>query len=124
MAIASDLMGLGLPGPLARYLSFDNLAVTATGTSSTDAYALGATVSFVTLTTASSQTGVKFHADTPLMRPIFVTNPTSTTGIVYPSAGASLNGGTATTAGQNLAQNKTAIYIRVSSTVWVSILTA
>lgn len=97
MAIASDLMGLGLPGPLAQYLSFDNLAVTATGTSATNAYALGPDVSFVTLTTASSQTGVKFHANTPLLRPIVITNPTSTTGIVYPSTSGTLNGGTATT---------------------------
>ncbi|MBS0172963.1 MAG: hypothetical protein JSR64_02875 [Nitrospira sp.] len=124
MAIASDLMGLGLPGPLAQYLSFNNLAVTTTGTSATDAYALGPDVSFVTLTTASSQTGVKFHANTPLLRPIIITNPTSTTGIVYPSTSGTLNGGTATTGGQNLAQNKTAVYFRVSANVWVSILTA
>jgi len=124
MALTADLMGIGLPGPLARYLGYANLAVTTTGTSSTDAYALGPDVSFITLSTAGSQTGAVFHANTPLMRPIIVTNPTATTGIIYPSTGASLNGGTATTAGQNIAQNKTAIYIRVSSTVWVSILTA
>ena len=123
MASSSDLMGLGLPGPLATYLAYDNTAVTTTGTSSTDAVTLGAGVTFVTLTTASSQTGAKFNANTPLMRPIIITNPTSTTAVIYPSTSGQLNGGTATTGGQNLAQNKTAIYIRVSANVYVSILT-
>ncbi len=124
MASTSDLVGLGLPAPLATFLGYSPTTVVTAGTSATDATALGPDVGFVVLTTASSQTGAKLHASYPIGRPLIITNPTSTTGIIYPPTSGTINGGTATSGGQNLAVNKTAVYIRQTSTAWVSILTA
>ena len=124
MAKQTDLMGLGMPGALARYIGDEVTAVTAAGTAASTATEIGLQATFVVVTTASSQTGVKLNSATPLLRPITIVSPASDTAIVYPPTSGTINGGTATSGGQNVAQNKTAIYIRYSSTAWVSILTA
>lgn len=124
-ALASDLVGLGVAGPLARYLGLSApTTVVAAGTTAAGATAINPQLTFVIADTATSQTGLSLPADAPIGRPIWITNPDSDTAVIYPSSGASLNGGTVTTAGQNLAQNKTAIYIRQTTAKWLSILTA
>ncbi len=122
MSTVSDLMGLGFPGPLAGAEGFSPQALTTTGTSSTTAAAI--TGSAVVLATAGSQTGAILPATWPLWKPIVITCPTATTAIVYPDSGGTLNGGTATSGGQNLAQTKTMIVFKVASLTWVSVLTA
>lgn len=130
MALASDLMNLGLPGPIANLIGDTPSTLVTTGTTAATAAAIRS--NFVVLTTAGSQTGALLPAASasggmPGGSPsdiITVTNPTATTGIVYPEVGGTLNGGTVTTGGQNLAQNKTAVFIRVAALTWVSILTA
>jgi hypothetical protein len=123
MGKTSDLMGLGMPGPLAANLGYDDVTVVAAGTTAATATEIGLQASFVTVDTATSQTGVKLNASTPLFKPIIITSPDSDTAIVYPPTSGTINGGTATTGGQNLAQNKTAMYIRQTAVKWVSILT-
>ncbi len=122
MSATTDLMAFGMPGPLAILEGLTKSTLVTTGTSATTAAAIRSNL--VVLTTAGSQTGAILPATASIGDFIYITNPTSTTGIIYPDSGGTLNGGTVTTGGQNLAQNKTAIYIKVASLTWVSILTA
>lgn len=122
MSTVADLMGLGMPGALASRLGFTPTTLTTTGTSATTAAAI--TTKLTILTTASSQTGAILPATASLGGIFIVTNPTATTGIVYPDSGGTINGGTATTGGQNIAQNKTIIFVKVAALTWVSVLTA
>lgn len=122
MSTVADLMGLGMPGALASRLGFTPTTLTTTGTSATTAAAIQTKLTI--LTTASSQTGAILPAAASLGGIFIVTNPTATTGIVYPDSGGTINGGTATTGGQNIAQNKTIIFIKVANLTWVSVLTA
>ena len=124
MASTADLVGLGMPGPQATFLGYTPTAITAAGTSSTTATEIGKDVGFVVITTASSQTGVRLHASTPIGRPIFFSCPTSDSAVIFPPASGQINGGTATTGGLTLAQNKVALFIRQTTTLWLSILTA
>lgn len=121
-ASASDLAALGVPPEQAKRIG-DILATVVTAGTTAAAATAAPAASFLVLTTAGSQTGVVLPSHNAL-RTVIVTNPTATTGIVYPPVGATLNGGTATTGGQNLAQNKTLIVFYVTPTVLVSILTA
>jgi|SRR6185436_13403075 len=122
MSLATDLIGLGFNPSAADLEGFTQQTLTTTGTSATTAAAIRG--SAVSLTTAGSQTGAILPSTWPLWKPIIVTATTATTAIVYPHSGAQLNGGTATTGGQNLAQNKTTMFIRTGDLLWVSILTA
>jgi hypothetical protein len=123
MANTLDLMlGAGMPAAQANALGLTKSSLTTTGTTAATAALIRSNL--VVLTTAGSQTGALLPSTASIGDFVIVTNPTATTGIVYPDSGATLNGGTATTGGQNLAQNKTAMYIKVAALTWVSILTA
>lgn len=123
MASVSDLVGLGLPPKLAQAIGYSPTTVVAAGTTAATATEIGPDVGFVVADTGSSLTGLKLNASYPLGRPLIITNPDSDTAIIYPPTSGTINGGTATTGGQNLAQNKTAIYIRQTDVKWVSVLT-
>lgn len=122
MSATSDLMSFGMPGPLAILEGLTKSTLVTTGTTAAAAALMRSNL--VVLTTAASQTGALLPATASIGDFIYVSNPTATTGIVYPDSGGTLNGGTATTGGQNLAQNKSALFIKVASLTWVSILTA
>lgn len=121
-ASANDLMQLGMPFELAKRVGDVPATVVTAGTTAAAATVAPA-AGFITLTTAGSQTGIVLPSHNA-GRTCVITNPTATTGVVFPPVGATLNGGTATTGGQNLAQNKTMIVWYASPTVLVSILTA
>lgn len=123
MAKDTDLIGLGMAPALGALDGYQIGAVTAAGTSSTTATDLG-TNSLVAITTASSQTGVRLNASTPLGKPIVVNCLTSDSAVVFPPANGTINGGTATTGGLTVAQTKTAIFWRNDATKWFAILTA
>ena len=120
MCQPSDLMGLGMAPGSAAQLGFTPSAVTTTGTSSGGAYALDPSQDLISLTTASSQTGAILSTNTRLGDVIVVNNSTSTTGVIYPSSGATINAASS----YNLVQNKTAIIVRYSTTLYFAILTA
>lgn len=113
MATASDLAGLGTPGPLAGLLGITPTALTGTGTTSGTAVTIQPSATFVNLTTAGSQTGAIFSTDMPLGVPYFVLVTSSTTGVVYPPSGATFLNGSSV----NVAQYKMAMFIRYSATV-------
>lgn len=118
MAQISDLMGLGLPGPLASRLGSNVMALTTTGTSSGTAATINA--SLQRLDTAGSQTGAIFPTSMPLAKIFVLFNPGATSAVLYPMSGATINGASSLT----LAQNKTVAVMRYSATVLVSVLTA
>lgn len=114
MTKPTDLMGLGLAAALAEALGFESSAVTCAGTAAGTATQIP--TNLAQLTAASSQTGAKLP-DT--YGPVVLNTVSSTSAVVYPPSG-TINGAASLT----LAQNKTAIFFRYSSTLWFSILTA
>jgi len=84
----------------------DLSAITTAGTAASTAVLLTGGINI--LTTASSQTGGILP--TKAVGTIVVRNSTATTGIIYPPTLGSINGGTVTTGGFNLAQNKLAVF--------------
>jgi len=120
MTIPGDYMGLGMAPGLAAQIGFTPSAVTTTGTSSGTAYALDPSQDLISLTTASSQTGAILSTNTRLGDVIVVNNSASTTGVIYPSSGATINAASS----YSVAQNKTALIVRYSTTLYFAILTS
>lgn len=118
MATINDLMGLGMPGPLASRLGSNIAAITCAGTSAGTATTINA--SLAQLTAASSQTGAIFPTTMSLAKIFIINTVSSTSAVLYPPSGATINGAASLT----LAQNKTVAVIRYSSTILVAILTA
>ena len=114
MSTIADLMGLGMPGPLAGRLGNTPTALTTTGTDSAHAAAI---INHVTmLTTAGSQTGAILPTSASLGAPFYVTNLTSTGAVIYPPSGCTFN--TSASTSYSMAQYNTATFIRTSSTVF------
>lgn len=122
MATTQELMGLGMPGPLAAIIGNTPMTVTGTGT----AQAGGATLrSMSSLVTSSGQTAFTIPANASISRLFFVFNPSATTALIYPPVGVSASiGGGAADAAFSLVQNKSAIIWRFSTTVFGAVLTA
>jgi len=121
MSTVADLMGVGMPGAQANRLGNTPTTQAGAGTA-----AAGATLiqgHLTNATTASSQTAFIFNAAASLGAPFWFFNSSATTALVYPPSGGNFNGGT-TDASFSVAQNKLAVFIRISSTAWASILTA
>lgn len=118
MATSSDLMGLSIPPGAAGLLGLNPSAVTCAGTTSGTATAI--TTALSNLTAASSETGAILPASMPLGTPYVVNTTSSTSAVVYPPSGATINGASSLT----VAQNKTAVFYRYSATLIFSVLTA
>lgn len=123
MASTKDLAGLGMSAQLASYVGFEPEAVTAAGTATGTATVLRANAGFINVTTAGSADGIRFNDAWPLGRPVFIVNPNATTANIYPPTGGNINGGL-TDGAITLAQNKVRLFIRYSTTLCYSILTA
>jgi hypothetical protein len=122
MSKAADLMGIGFSWPQAQNLGYNNIAITAAGSTSTDATACDPQNS-VFVMTATGADGIRMSTSVPLLRPIIVVNTSGSTGKVYPFTGGNFNGGS-TDAGISVATQKSMFIMRVSSTSWISILSA
>ena len=120
MSTIQDLMGLGLPGPLANRLGNSITALTTTGTDA--AHAAAITNHVTVLTTAGSQTGAILPTSMSLGAPFYVTNPAATTGIVYPPTGCTFT--TSASTSYSMAQYNSAIFIRLTSTTVMVIASA
>lgn len=118
MATTQDFMGLGTPAAVASLLGYNPTSLTCTGTSAGTAAAI--TSKLVNLTAASSQTGAILPSGLTLGSRSYVACTSSTSAVLYPPTGATINGASSLT----IAQNKTAEIIRFSSTIFFSILTA
>jgi len=122
MARPEDLMGLGMPGPLAQLEGF-TIPTAVAGATTAQATATLLTGSINLITTAASQTAVRLPSDTALAVPIMVYNSTSTAALVFPPTGGNINEA-ATNASFSVAQAKTTTFWRVSTTKWIAVLSA
>jgi hypothetical protein len=122
MAKAADLMGVGFSGAQAQALGFANKAITAAGTTSTDATVCDAQNTVFTMT-ASGSDGIRMSASAPLLTPIVVANSAAGNGKVYPHTGGTVNSGS-TDAGETCNATTVQWWMRVSSTAWIAILGA
>lgn len=122
--LATDMMGVGMPSEFASREGWPGTsAVSAAGTTATDATALLKAQRFVLLTATGSD-GVKLPSDAELMVPYVVYNSSGSTGKVYPPTSGTLNGGTASSGSLSLTTLKLATFWRYSSTGWIFTLTA
>ncbi len=120
MPTGDDLIGLGMPNMLAATLGNGPSVLTTTGTAQTTA----ATIKShnVELTTAGSQTGAILPSTAKIGTLYYISNPTSTSGVVYVPVGHYLNG--SQNAGLTVAQNKGAILWQYKASYWTSIINA
>lgn len=129
MPLLTDLIGLGMPPEQATKVATPTLdalpvepvsaAVTAAGTTITDATLLTAAANNVS--TVAASTGVKLNSDTPLGRTVVIRNGGASDLKLYPhSATGQINGTTAGAAVTLTTLNKQiATCTRVSSTLWL-----
>jgi len=122
--LAADLGQVGLNMQAAEVLGFSALTTIAgVGTAQSGGAAIPRYVNNVLATTSSGQTALVLPSNAPLEYPYFVTNSSSTTALVFPPSGGAINAA-AGDASVNVAQNLARIFIRKSSTRWVSFLAA
>lgn len=119
----NDLAGLGVPDEVAKRIGQTWTTVAGVGTAQTGGAALPAQVKAVVGTTSSGQTAFVLSSSLGLGEPYWFHNSSATTALVYPPSGGAIQGGS-TDASFSVAQNKTAIFNRRSSTAWVAVLTA
>lgn len=114
MSAAKDLIGLGFPAAQAGSLGFSApAAVTAAGTTTTDATVLAIAQNNVQMT-GTTNDGIRLNTNTPLMVP-YVLAAVSGATKVYPPTGAAFNGLSANAA-ISVPANKAAIILRYSTT--------
>lgn len=122
MTRALDMMSLGFSWPQAQALGLQNKAITAAGTTSTDATVCDAQNSFFVMT-ASGADGIRMSSSAPLLTPIIVANTAAGNGKVYPHTGGKVNSGS-TDAGETINATTVQIWIRYDSTNWAAVLGA
>lgn len=121
MALAKQMMGGGLSAEAAKAINGSVAsALTATGTSQSDALALDAAINI--LGTVASGTGVKLPS-VEVSDEIEVYNGGANTLTVYPDSGAQINSLSAN-GGVGLATNTAIRFRRVSATRWIGFLSA
>jgi len=120
MAKADDLVGLGLPSPLANVLGNQDSIVTCAGTSQATATLIK--TPNIELSAASSQTGAILNTTFLVGEEVYCFCSSSTAAFIYPPVGATLNG--TLNGSLSLAQNKAAFLIQYKKGFWSSNLTA
>jgi hypothetical protein len=130
MPILEDLMGLGMPGEHASVLSTNTLsssptyaassALTASGTTITDALTL---TSFVNLVgTAAASSGVRLPITCPVGQTVYIANNGANAVRVYAQSSQTINTSIAGTTGVSVATTQAVQCIRQSATNWILLL--
>lgn len=123
MPLSKDFIGVGMPAAFSRLEGYNPaVAVTAAGTTTTDATLLLLAQNWA-LMTATGSDGVRLPAGTAQLRPHVVSNVSASTGLVYPPTGGNFTGGT-TDAAISVPARKTILCWRYSSTGWAYNLSA
>lgn len=119
MSLQKNLMGHGLPGPLAQALGFADevTSLAAAGTTNADATQLTGGVN--QLATCASNAGVILPSGTGMAA---VINNGVGTCLVYPGTAKQINNGTATTGGYSVAAGKTALFVSAGGSRWIATL--
>lgn len=121
MALVKDLCGVGIQAEAAQRLGFNVASIAATGSSTTDATAIGKWETLTLVTPTGGSQGVRLPADAELGVPYVIANVTSTAALIYPPTSGQINGDTATTGTVPLTARGTTICIRATNTNWVAI---
>lgn len=121
MAIVTDLMGLGMPGPLATLLG--NTPGTLAGAGTTQAAGTLISSSMAKLTTTGGATAFTFRSTTTISRLFFLYNSSATTALIYPPSGGTIVG-LSQDAAFSLAQNKSVLIWHFDLNTYVANLTA
>lgn len=122
MSVTQRLMGSGFSALQATNVIGDfNSALTATGSTQTDALLLSAVNS--EFTTVASGTGARLPASLSPGDQFTVYNGGANALLVYPPTGESIQSGAAN-AGFSVAANKPAMFIKRSNTAWAAVLSA
>ena len=122
MTAAKDLMGLGFAWPAAQAEGYSSVAITAAGTTVADATACDGQNS-VFIMTATGSDGIRMSTSAPLFKPILVVNTSASTGKVYAFTGGNFDGGS-TDAAISVLTHSAMLIMRISTTLWISILSA
>lgn len=121
MALVGNLVQLGIQAEAAKRLGFTVASVTATGSSASDAAAIGKAATLVKVDTTGASQGVKLPSDAELGVPYVLGNISSTAALIYPPTSGQINGDTASTGTVPLTARGTTMCIRVDSVNWVAI---
>lgn len=122
MSIISDLMGLGMPAPLAARLGNTPATLTSTGTTQATAATI---TTHLTIVSGASDAGAIFATGASIGTPFYVTVATGSTyatAKIYCPVSGTMNSGA--NGSVSLATGKTALFIQTAQSVWFSILTA
>lgn len=124
MALAVDLMGVGLPQEQASRIGLSNATTLAgVGTAQSGGKAIPASVTNVVATTDTGQTAFVLPSAAELFLPYLVRNSSSTAALVFPQTSGYINAASQN-ASVSIAQNLARIFIRVSTDRWISFLAA
>lgn len=121
MALAKDLMGVGIQAEAANRLGFTVASIAAAGSTSADATAIGKNETLVMVTPSGGSQGVKLPSDAELGVPYVIGNVSSTAALIYPPASGQINGDTASTGTVPLTARGTTICIRADAVNWVAV---
>ncbi len=124
-ALAVDLSsGTGLSTQASELIGASALTTLAgVGTAQSGGKAIPKWTTNVLATTSAGQTALVLPSDAPLEVVYMVTNSTSTAALVFPPSGGSINAASQD-ASVSIAQNLARLFIRKSTTRWVSFLAA
>jgi len=122
MTRTSELTALGFSWPQAQAEGYSHIAITAAGTTVADATSCDNQNS-VFVMTATGSDGIRFNTATPLFKPILVVNTSSSTGKIYAFTGGNFNGGS-TDAAISVLTHSSCWVMRVTTTLWISNLSA
>lgn len=122
MTAAKDLMGLGFAWPVAQAEGYSSVAITAAGSTTTDATVCDGQNDFFIMT-ATGADGIRMNGSAPLLTEIIVVNTSGSIGKVYPSSGGNFNGLSTDTA-ISVGANKSLMLMRYSTNGWQSNLSA
>lgn len=124
MALAVDLMGVGLPQEQATRLGFtDPTTLVGVGTAQSGGKAIPGSVTNVLTTTDTGQTAFVLPSTAELFVPIFVRNPSATTALIFPQTSGYINAASQN-ASVSIATTLARVFYRVSTDRWISFLAA
>lgn len=126
MALAQDLMGVGMPSEQALRIGYQLVNINAAGTAQGTATEITAAQSgnvYAVVVPASNQQGVRLPASAEITTVVAI-SPTLATPLitVYPSTGQTIDLLSANTGIAFTTANKNAYFVRVSPTNWRSVI--
>lgn len=122
MALVKELMGLGVPGPVAKADGISAKASALVGAGTTQAGALQLTENYNVFATVGASSGAKL----PLAAAsgaFYVVNSGANALAVYPAIGDRINNGTVTTGSFSVTNAKSAMFVPLGNE-WFAILSA